>query len=145
MKASAPEAARKQSKRGAAATSSSASSWRAKPRRTKKPTTSNLVRQSWGEPLTQHDVDLVEKLLLKSDRSISLKDQPEIKQNAFANRSGILTSGLFKPYKQQVTLRIDGDIIAWARRDGAGYQSRINAALRKAMMEDLKSSGATNC
>ncbi|WP_049789365.1 BrnA antitoxin family protein [Granulicella tundricola] len=56
--------------------------------------------------------------------------------NTFANRSGIL--GLFKPYKQQITLRIDGDVLAWAKRDGAGYQSRINAALRKAMLEDVR-------
>ena len=49
-----------------------------------------------------------------------------------------MASGLFKPCKQQVTLRIDGDVLAWAKRDGAGYQSRINAALRAAMMQDLE-------
>lgn len=34
--------------------------------------------------------------------------------------------------KQQVTLRLDPDIIARFRDGGPGWQSRINAALRKA-------------
>ena len=59
------------------------------------------------------------------------------KENTFANRSGILS--FFKPYKIQITLRLDADVIAWAKRDGDGYQSRINAALRKVMIADLKS------
>lgn len=35
--------------------------------------------------------------------------------------------------KQQVTLRLDPDIIALFRDGGPGWQSRINAALRKAV------------
>jgi uncharacterized protein (DUF4415 family) len=32
--------------------------------------------------------------------------------------------------KKQVTLRLDPDILEWFKRQGAGYQTRINAALR---------------
>lgn len=35
--------------------------------------------------------------------------------------------------KQQVTLRLDPDVIARFREDGPGWQGRINAALRKAL------------
>lgn len=35
--------------------------------------------------------------------------------------------------KQQVTLRLDSDVVAAFRAGGAGWQSRINAALRKAV------------
>jgi uncharacterized protein (DUF4415 family) len=70
------------------------------------------------------------------ESDISFKDIPEVAGNFFANRSGV--QSLFKPYKQQITLRLDADIIAWARREGHGYQSRINAALRKAMMEEMR-------
>jgi uncharacterized protein (DUF4415 family) len=40
-----------------------------------------------------------------------------------------------KPYyprahKKQVTLRIDPDLLDWFKRQGRGYQTRINAALR---------------
>lgn len=34
--------------------------------------------------------------------------------------------------KRQVTLRLDSDVIDRFRADGPGWQSRINAALRKA-------------
>ncbi len=111
----------------------------------KRNSTSNIVRQAWGEPLSPHHLDLLEKLQTNPNRPINLSDIPEIKENTFTNRSGILASGLFKPYKLQVTLRIDADILAWARRDGEGYQTRINSALRKVMLEDLNSSGAKSC
>jgi uncharacterized protein (DUF4415 family) len=145
MKIATPEITKNRSKTGPASTASSASSRPAKPRRTSKASTSQLVRQKWGEPLTQHDLDLVEKLLAQPNREINLKDIPETTENTFANRSGILAAGLFKPYKLQVTLRIDADIIAWARRGGEGYQTRINSALRKAMLDDLKANGAKSC
>ena len=34
--------------------------------------------------------------------------------------------------KEQVTLRIDRDVLAHFQDDGAGWQDRMNAALRKA-------------
>lgn len=33
--------------------------------------------------------------------------------------------------KQAVSIRLDGDVIAHFKKDGPGWQSRINAALRK--------------
>jgi uncharacterized protein (DUF4415 family) len=36
------------------------------------------------------------------------------------------------PVKQQVTLRLDQDVLESFRATGAGWQGRINAALRKA-------------
>jgi len=33
--------------------------------------------------------------------------------------------------KSQVSLRIDNDVLEWFRAGGAGWQSRINEALRK--------------
>jgi uncharacterized protein (DUF4415 family) len=35
-----------------------------------------------------------------------------------------------KEHKKQVTLRIDPDVLDWFKRQGRGYQTRINAALR---------------
>lgn len=35
--------------------------------------------------------------------------------------------------KQTVTIRLDRDVLAWFRRQGAGYQTRINQLLRKYM------------
>ncbi len=35
--------------------------------------------------------------------------------------------------KKQITLRIDADVLTWFRSPGKGYQSRINAVLRRYM------------
>lgn len=32
--------------------------------------------------------------------------------------------------KQDVHIRLDGDVLAWFKRQGPGYQTRINAVLR---------------
>jgi uncharacterized protein (DUF4415 family) len=44
----------------------------------------------------------------------------------------------YKPIKKPVTLRLDADVLAWFQRHGRGYQTRINRALRKVMMEERK-------
>ncbi len=46
--------------------------------------------------------------------------------------------GLYKPLKKPVTLRLDADILAWFKRQGRGYQTRINGALRELMMQARK-------
>jgi uncharacterized protein (DUF4415 family) len=46
--------------------------------------------------------------------------------------------GLYKPIKKPVTLRLDADVLAWFQRQGSGYQTRINRALRKVMLEERK-------
>ena len=43
----------------------------------------------------------------------------------------------YRPIKQQMTLRIDADIVAWFRAQGRGYQTKINQLLRDAMKKDL--------
>ena len=38
-----------------------------------------------------------------------------------------------KPVKQQLTIRLDADVLAWLKAQGRGYQTRINRILRLAM------------
>jgi uncharacterized protein (DUF4415 family) len=35
--------------------------------------------------------------------------------------------------KQRLTIRLDHDLVEWLKKDGAGYQTRINAILRSYM------------
>jgi uncharacterized protein (DUF4415 family) len=43
-----------------------------------------------------------------------------------------LTTVLPKPQRKgHMTLRIDSDVLSWFRAQGKGYQSRINAILRR--------------
>ena len=37
------------------------------------------------------------------------------------------------PVKQQLTIRLDADVLAWLKRHGRGYQTRINRILRVVM------------
>ena len=50
------------------------------------------------------------------------------------NWTGARRGALFRPIKQQITLRLDADLIDWFRRHpsgGEGYQTSINRALRE--------------
>jgi len=42
--------------------------------------------------------------------------------------------------KEQLTVRLDADVVAWLRQQGKGYQTRLNQVLRTAMLEDMKKS-----
>ena len=44
----------------------------------------------------------------------------------------------YRPIKQQLTLRIDADVVDWFKRQGKGYQTRINELLREVMMKEAK-------
>ena len=44
--------------------------------------------------------------------------------------------GYYKARKKPVTLRLDADVLAWFKKQGRGYQTRINRALRKVMIEE---------
>lgn len=46
----------------------------------------------------------------------------------------------FRPIKKLVTLRLDADVLAWFRKQGPGYQTRINRTLRKAIAEEREKS-----
>ncbi len=64
-----------------------------------------------------------------SDDDIDTSDIPEV-----TDWSNWTRGKFYRPVKKQVTLRIDADVIDWfkAQQGGArGYQTKINAALRK--------------
>src|SRR3546814_9168652 len=44
----------------------------------------------------------------------------------------------YKPIKQQVTARLDADVLAWLKSQGKGYQARMNAILRREMLAAAK-------
>ena len=46
--------------------------------------------------------------------------------------------GLYRPIKKPVTLRLDADVLAWFKRQGPGYQTKINRVLRRLMMDVRK-------
>jgi uncharacterized protein (DUF4415 family) len=66
------------------------------------------------------------------DKDIDLSDIQEMPPEMFAR--AIVRRGL-KPVsrKAQLTLRVDSDVLDWYRKQGQGYQTKINALLRAYM------------
>ncbi len=76
------------------------------------------------------------KLAAMPDSEIDVSDLPELTGKFWRNA---VANPFYRPVKKQITLRIDADILAWLRQRGAeGYQSRLNALLRSAMLRDLE-------
>ena len=66
------------------------------------------------------------------DEDIDFSDIPRTTPEFWAN--AVVRKGL-KPVfrKQQVTLRIDSDVLEFFKSEGEGYQTRINQLLRSYM------------
>jgi uncharacterized protein (DUF4415 family) len=60
---------------------------------------------------------------------------------AAADDQGVRMADLYRPLKKPITVRLDADVLAWFKKDGRRYQTRINSALRKVMEREMKASG----
>ena len=63
------------------------------------------------------------------DSEINTDDIPEI-----LDWSGARRGVFYRPVKQQITLRLDADVVSWFKAKapgGRGYQTDINRALRE--------------
>ena len=96
-----------------------------------------IVRRAWGESrISDERLEEVRKLAERPDSEIDYSDIPPATEKFWQNA---VRNPFYKPVKKQVTVRIDADILAWLRQQGSdGYQSRLNATLRKVMLEDLQ-------
>lgn len=80
----------------------------------------------------------IRTLETQPDDQIDTTEAPEILDWSDARR-GVF----YRPVKQQITLRLDADIIAWFKahaRGGRGYQTDINGALREHVHKTARSS-----
>ena len=73
-----------------------------------------------------------DRLSVMKDSEIDTTGLPEISPRQFAR--AIVRHGLRPmPAKAQLTIRVDRDVLAWFRKQGRGYQTRINTLLRAYM------------
>jgi uncharacterized protein (DUF4415 family) len=75
----------------------------------------------------------LKELASRPDSEIDFSDIPELTEEFWKNA---IRSPFYRPVKKQVTVRLDSDVIAWLRTKGAGYQTRMNALLRSAMLKE---------
>jgi uncharacterized protein (DUF4415 family) len=100
------------------------------------PFISKIVRRTATEcKLTPKRRRELAKLAAQPDSTIDLSDMPELTDD-FLRR--MVRSSFYRPVKQQVTLRLDSDVVAWLKRAGPGYQTRANNLLRKLMLRDVE-------
>jgi uncharacterized protein (DUF4415 family) len=56
-------------------------------------------------------------------------------------RKNVVPSPFYKPIKTHAFVVINSDVMAWLKRQGKGYQIRINAILRDAMIRSTHHKG----
>lgn len=82
-------------------------------------------------PLTPEEKATLERLAALSDDQIDTSDIPEADEDFWSRAE---RNRFFRPVKQQLTLRLDADLVAWFKARapaGKGYQTAINRVLRE--------------
>ena len=77
-------------------------------------------------PLSAEQKAELEALAAMPDSEIDTSDTPTV-----TDWSGAIRGAFYRPIKKPLSLRLDADIVDWFQRQGAGYQTRINAVLRE--------------
>ena len=76
--------------------------------------------------VSEKQAEELRRLAQQDEEVVDTSDIPEI-----TNWDGAVRGRFYRPLKEQITLRIDADVLAWFRAGGNKYQTRINAALRE--------------
>lgn len=85
-------------------------------------------------PLTEDQKNELAALAKRPDSDIDYSDIPPLFED-FWNHAE--RGRFYRPTKISTTIRIDSDVLAWLRSQGKGYQTRINAILRREMLSSL--------
>ena len=82
-------------------------------------------------PLTEAQRANLRALAARPDSEIDFSDIPEMTDEQWKNAE---RGHFYRPVKRQITARVDADVLEWLKAQGKGYQSRINAILRREML-----------
>lgn len=104
-------------------------------------TEEKIVRYVPG-PLSEEQIAELKALSEMPDSEIDFSDIPELDDAFFKKaKQGMM----YRLHKQQTTLRLDADILDWFKRhakNGKGYQTDINKALRAYVVAQEKKKAA---
>ena len=78
------------------------------------------------EPLTPELQAELDALAAMPDSQIDTAEMPPI-----ADWTHAVRGPFYRPIKRSLSLRVDADVVDWFRRQGQGYQTRMNLALRE--------------
>jgi uncharacterized protein (DUF4415 family) len=85
-------------------------------------------------PLTAKQRARLAVLAKRPDDKSDYSDIPPLTDAFWKNA---VRNQLYKPTKQITTVRVDSDVLLWLKGQGKGYQTRINAILREAMLRKI--------
>ena len=85
--------------------------------------------------LTDAQREHLVQLAALPDELIDTRDIPELSDEAW---SAGVRARFYRPVKQQITARVDADVLDWLKSQGKGYQGRLNAILRREMLASLR-------
>ena len=91
-------------------------------------------------PLTEERKAELKALAERPDSEIDYSDIPPLDDDFWKNA---VRNPFYRPTKKSTTVRVDSDVLAWLKRQGKGYQTRINAILREAMIRSLHQKDST--
>jgi uncharacterized protein (DUF4415 family) len=74
-------------------------------------------------------------LAAKAESGIDFSDAPATIERDWHDA---VRGKFYRPVKQQLTVRIDADVVDWLKSQGKGYQSRLNEILRAAMIDKVR-------
>ena len=74
-------------------------------------------------------------LAAKPENEIDFSDLPATSEQDWR---GAVRGKFYRPIKQQLTVRIDADVVEWLKSQGKGYQGRLNDILRMAMLDKVR-------
>lgn len=86
-------------------------------------------------PLTQKQQAELKALASMPDDSIDFSDIGPLNDAFWKNA---VRNPFYKPVKKSTTVRVDADVLVWLKGQGKGYQTRINAILRDAMLRSIR-------
>ena len=91
----------------------------------------------WDNPpkLSEERKAALKALSERPDSEIDYSDIAPLDESFW--KSAVRTP-FYKPTKKSTTVRLDSDVLHWLKQQGRGYQSRINAILRREMLTALK-------
>ena len=89
--------------------------------------------------LTKAQIANLKALAARPDSEIDTSDIPVLPAEHW--KKGI-RGHFYRPVKRQITARVDADVLEWLKSHGKGYQSRINAILRREMLAAVRSRNA---
>lgn len=98
----------------------------------------NLVSYTFETlpPVTEKQRARMRALALMPDSEIDTSDIPVATEEQW--KKAVRGGQYYRPVKQQVTARLDADVVAWLKSQGDGYQTRMNAILRRAMLAAMR-------